>query len=234
MGGGMGGSLSLSLCCGDEVEVEQAGTHRYKTNHPPTHTHTPCPHPRTKTKQRAYADSKTLTEAQREALFAAVSSDPLLAYRHDSLSAASISSSMLGRAKVSLNELAAQSTLRLIQGALDAGARLSEVYVDTVGDPDRYRDRLSRAFPGVKFTVCPKADALYPVVSAASIVAKVTRDRALEAERGALPEGARPGAGGLGTGYPHDELTKAWLGAHVDPVFGFLPIVRFSWETAAR
>lgn len=47
------------------------------------------------------------------------------------------------------------------------------------GDPERYKARLSRAFPSLAFTVCPKADALYPVVSAASIVAKVTRDRSL-------------------------------------------------------
>jgi hypothetical protein len=37
------------------------------------------------------------------------------------------------RAKVSLNEIAAQSTMRLIQGALDAGVKLAEVYIDTVG-----------------------------------------------------------------------------------------------------
>lgn len=35
-----------------------------------------------------------------------------------------------------------------------------QVYVDTVGDADRHRDRLSRAFPGLDFTVCPKADSL--------------------------------------------------------------------------
>ncbi|KAJ8557620.1 hypothetical protein K7X08_003245 [Anisodus acutangulus] len=42
-----------------------------------------------------------------------------------------------------------------------------QVYVDTVGDP------------AIKFVVAKKADSLYPVVSGASIVAKVTRDRAL-------------------------------------------------------
>ena len=44
--------------------------------------------------------------------------------------------------------------------------------MDTVGDAERYRERLSQRFPGIAFTVCPKADAIYPIVSAASIVAK--------------------------------------------------------------
>lgn len=71
--------------------------------------------------------------------------------------------------------------------------------MDTVGDPDRYRARLSSAFPGLAFTVCPKADALYPAVSAASIVAKVLRDTSLLVEQQQL--GAAH-AGALGNGYP--------------------------------
>jgi Ribonuclease HII len=50
---------------------------------------------------------------------------------------------------------------------------LSKVYVDTVGDADKYSEKLSEKFPGVKFVVAKKADSLYPVVSGASIVAKV-------------------------------------------------------------
>jgi ribonuclease H2 subunit A len=73
------------------------------------------------------------------------------------------------------------------------------VYIDTVGDPDRYRVKLERAFPGIAFTVCPKADALYPIVSAASIAAKVLRDTSLLVEQGALAE---KHAGSLGNGYP--------------------------------
>jgi ribonuclease HII len=50
---------------------------------------------------------------------------------------------------------------------------LKKVYVDTVGDPEKYRTKLTEKFPGVKFVVAKKADSLYPVVSGASIAAKV-------------------------------------------------------------
>lgn len=48
-----------------------------------------------------------------------------------------------------------------------------QVYLDTVGDPEKYRTKLSQRFPAIKFVVAKKADSLYPVVSGASIVAKV-------------------------------------------------------------
>ncbi|XP_024466582.1 uncharacterized protein LOC7469531 isoform X6 [Populus trichocarpa] len=48
-----------------------------------------------------------------------------------------------------------------------------QVCVDTVGDPEKYRIKLSESFPFVKFVVAKKAGSLYPVVSGASIVAKV-------------------------------------------------------------
>lgn len=51
---------------------------------------------------------------------------------------------------------------------------LIQVYIDTVGDPEKYRVKLSERFSNIKFVVSKKADSLYPVVSGASIAAKVT------------------------------------------------------------
>lgn len=89
------------------------------------------------------------------------------------------------------------------------------MYVDTVGDPERYQARLSREVPGVAFTVCPKADAIYPIVSAASIAAKVTRDELQASIQG---EG--------GSGYPGDPVTREWLQERTSPVFGLPADVR--------
>lgn len=38
--------------------------------------------------------------------------------------------------------------------------------------------------------------------------------------------------GTAGSGYPGDPLTKAWLAANFDPVFGWPSVARFSWSTA--
>lgn len=71
-------------------------------------------------------------------------------------------------------------TINLVREVVERGYRLKECYVDTVGPAADYQAKLSSFFPTIQFTVTSKADALFPIVSAASIVAKVTRDRILE------------------------------------------------------
>nr|XP_004672511.1 ribonuclease H2 subunit A [Jaculus jaculus] len=177
------------------------------------------------------ADSKTLSENERERLFAKMEEDQdFVGWVLDVLSPNLISTSMLGRVKYNLNSLSHDTAAGLIQYALDQGVNVTQVFVDTVGMPETYQARLQQRFPGIQVTVKAKADALYPVVSAASICAKVARDRAVKTWR--FVESLQDVDADYGSGYPNDPKTKAWLRKHVEPVFGFPQFVRFSWSTA--
>ncbi|XP_014384931.1 PREDICTED: ribonuclease H2 subunit A isoform X3 [Myotis brandtii] len=135
-----------------------------------------------------------------------------------------------GRVKYNLNSLSHDTAAGLVQYALDQGVNVAQVFVDTVGMPETYQERLQQRFPGIEVTVKAKADALYPVVSAASICAKVARDQAVKNWQ--FVEKLQDLDTDYGSGYPNDPKTKAWLRKNVEPVFGFPQFVRFSWRTA--
>ncbi|KAA8894965.1 ribonuclease HII-domain-containing protein [Sphaerosporella brunnea] len=141
------------------------------------------------------------------------------------LSARDISAGMLsGSTGGNLNAQAHEATIELIRSVIDRGVNIVEIFVDTVGPPQTYQAKLAKLFPGAKVTVSKKADSLYPIVSAASVCAKVTRDSAVDVLSGGEV---------VGSGYPGDEKTKNWLRDAVDPVFGWDPsMTRFSWKTA--
>jgi ribonuclease HII len=94
------------------------------------------------------------------------------------IGARELSEKMLRRTPFSLNAISHDSASDIVASALAAGVPLSHVYVDTVGDPGMYQQKLEREFaaraPDLKFTVAKKADSLYKTVSAASICAKVS------------------------------------------------------------
>ena len=62
-------------------------------------------------------------------------------------------------------------------GATFPGVQLTELYVDTVGKEEFYQEKLERIFPQLKIVVTSKADVKFPIVSAASICAKVAHCR---------------------------------------------------------
>lgn len=177
----------------------------------------------------SFADSKTLKEEKREELFDNLKGNESIGWAVDVLDPRELSAKMLKRNKINLNEISHQSAMGLIDRVLKMGVLLTEVYIDTVGDPEKYERMLSKNFPSIKFVVAKKADSLYPVVSGASIVAKVTRDRALR--EWVLDETAENMHRNFGSGYPGDPQTKSWLEQHKHSVFGFPTLVRFSWGT---
>ncbi|KAG8441412.1 hypothetical protein GDO86_006958 [Hymenochirus boettgeri] len=177
------------------------------------------------------ADSKTLSEAERERLFEKLNAtSEFIGWALNILSPNVISTSMQQRAKYNLNALSHDTAIGLIQYALDAGVQLTEVFVDTVGPAEKYQEKLKKRFPGIEVTVRPKADSLFPIVSAASICAKVSRDRVVKDWK--FIEDLANLDTDYGSGYPNDPKTKDWLSRHLDPVFGYPQFVRFSWSTA--
>ncbi|CAN1761602.1 Ribonuclease H2 subunit A, partial [Linum perenne] len=101
-----------------------------------------------------------------------------------------------------------------------------QVYIDTVGDPEKYRVKLSEILPSIKFVVAKKAESLYSVVTGASIVAKISY-RSLLPEW-LLDETHKDISRNFGSGYSADPNTKAWLKQHKHGAFGFPTVVRFS------
>ena len=69
------------------------------------------------------------------------------------------------------------------------------------------------------FIIEPKADFRYPIVGAASIFAKVQRDKALET------------MGPVGSGYPSDPVTKQWLEQLLRNNVALPDFVRTRWGT---
>ncbi len=103
------------------------------------------------------------------------------------------------------------------------------VRLDALGHPatlPRLRMRLQAALPPdlrPEWTIEPKADATFAVVGAASIFAKTLRDELLDEIRG--------GFGDLGSGYPSDPKTRAWLSGWSKSGAPWPPFVRTRWAT---
>lgn len=86
----------------------------------------------------------------------------------------------------------------------------------------RFASRLESMCGGTAIIAKHKADDLYPVVSAASIVAKVTRDRMIEDLHREL--------GDFGSGYPSDHYTMDFIAGWMRDNGCPPPHARRSWE----
>ena len=109
---------------------------------------------------------------------------------------------MLMRRKVSLNEMEAA----MVAEALSLlKKRPAKVYVDSPdAEPHKFERRIRKFFDHeIEFVCENKADAKYPVVSAASIVGKVLRDNQIERLHKEI--------GDFGSGYTHDPITVKFL-----------------------
>ncbi len=166
-------------------------------------------------------DSKELTKEERESLFNEICKN-CIEYNYVMIQPWEIDEK---RRIMSLNELEALKIAELIESFENSPKEIVVDAPDIVADQFALRIKKYLKDP-VKIKAEHRADKKYPEVSAASIIAKVVRDREIEK----LEEKY----GRIGTGYPHDEDTLRFIERWIDEN-GELPMfARKSWWTSIR
>jgi len=130
------------------------------------------------------------------------------------------------RTTQTLNEIEVDAFAKIIESL-----RPDTCYVDAADViEDRFGTDIAKTLTCTPTIVSKhKGDCLFPVVSAASIIAKVTRDRHVRLIEQELQEHlAMP----LGSGYQTDPVTMVFLRAWLKKYGDFPACVRRSWESA--
>jgi ribonuclease HII len=163
-------------------------------------------------------DSKMLTPARREALYEEIS-------KSFNCHVVRVDAGELDRlmAAKTLNEIEAECYAKVIEALGPVTA-----YVDAADASCRNFERMILKYLVARpsLIVEHKADERYPAVSAASIVAKVERDRAIRA--------LHKIHGDFGSGYSSDVRTQRFLKRYFQENGSFPGCVRRRWKTAIR
>jgi ribonuclease HII len=170
------------------------------------------------------ADSKQLTPKKREQLAPMIQK---IASKYELIVMPASDIDDLRRT-MTLNELEVFMYSKIIEKL-----RPDLCYVDAVDvKEERFgRDILTHLSYTPRIISEHKADAKYPIVGAASILAKVTRDKFVKQIADDLePQLNLP----LGSGYPSDPITKKFLKTWVANFGSLPPHVRVSWETCQQ
>ncbi len=166
-------------------------------------------------------DSKEILPKKREKLLEEIK-EKALEYHTIIMEPKEINSLMV---RYSLNEIEAMKVGELIN-KLDENPE--KIFVDSPDNPasnfeKRIRKYLSKENAKAKIVSENKADSKYVVVGAASIIAKVTRDKEIES--------LCKKYGDFGSGYPADPKTKAFLENYVKENEKLPPFSRIFWKT---
>ncbi len=177
-----------------------------------------------KLKNLGVKDSKEILEKKREILFDQIK-EHILEEKTIVISNLEINDLMV---KENLNEIEAIYVAKLIN---ISKTKFDGIYIDS---PDgvkgkfeaRIRKYLNKNKTEIKIIAENKADSKYIVVGAASILAKVTRDREIKK----LCEEF----GDFGSGYPSDPKTKKFLQDYFDKNKKLPPFSRIFWSTCKK
>ena len=162
-------------------------------------------------------DSKLLTPKQREALFEKIKK-AVKKYRILIVEPQEIDEAVEDE-EVNLNRLEAIKSAFIITD-LEPDKAILDCPSSNIAEYTRFL-KSKLADKSIEIRAEHKADYKYPVVGAASILAKVTRDREIEKIKKKIKQD-------IGSGYPSDPVTVAFLKKNYNK---HPEIIRKSWET---
>lgn len=165
-------------------------------------------------KKLGVKDSKKLLAKKREELFEQIK-DLVEDYCIVSLTPQRIDEAVMGSG-TSLNSLGSETTVRILQ-LLKPNTAILDCPSTNI---KAYHQAMVERVPNTQFIVEHKADENHVVVGAASILAKVTRDRQIAMLAKKINRK-------IGSGYCHDEVTQKFLEKNWDKYDFF----RKSWDT---
>ena len=172
-------------------------------------------------------DSKRLTPERRTEIAAALRDDAAVA-----IAVTTVDPPAIDAPASDMNTLTVQGHARAVGGVVCSGDRVVADAGDT--SESRFATRLasnmddSGIADSITVDAAHGADETDPVVGAASIVAKVARDARITAIDRTYPAYER-----IGSGYPSDPTTRAFLRAYVGDHGDVPPHARRSWATCA-
>ena len=164
-------------------------------------------------------DSKKLTPKKRSQMYEEII-DSVEGYSVKVISAEEIDSL---RERMSLNEVELNAFVDVV-----SKMPVSRVYADCPDvNPMSFKTSMTTKLRNIEVIAEHKADDRYPVVSAASIIAKVTRDRIIEDISAEFGEN-------IGSGYPSDTVTTDFIEKWIKENGRSPKHTRTSWETVKR
>ena len=168
-------------------------------------------------------DSKRLSTTRREELAAELREHPEI-----TVATAGVDPERIDAPETDMNTLGVEAQAEAVDAVAEAGDDVIADAADT--DESRFGQRLADAVAeaGTEIAVTADhgADETHAVVSAASVVAKVDRDRRMAAIDERYDRD-------VGSGYPSDPATRAFLADYVDENRELPACARTTWSTCA-
>lgn len=165
------------------------------------------------------ADSKQLTATTREQVATDLRENPAI-----HIGTAEITPDTIDEPTTDMNTLTLRAHTEALSQVIDTAEQVTVIADAPDPNADRYARRLRQRCPALQdLQATHQADEQYPVVGAASIIAKVRRDAHIETLAAEY--------GDLGSGYPSDPTTRTFLTEYLKDHGTFPPCVRTSWQT---